>query len=88
MGLMFEAAKAQDETYVGLAGAAAGPVVLLRLAVLARKPLYAFCDRFARLHARSFAERVEQETSYLGSSLEQLSFALTHQRICAFFPFS
>ena len=56
MGLMLEAAKAQGERYIGLTGAAVRPVVLLRLAVLAREPHYTFCDKFARLHARSFIE--------------------------------
>ena len=41
---MFEAAKAQGETYIGLVGAGMGPVVLIGLAVLARELLYAFCD--------------------------------------------
>ena len=57
VALMFEAAKAHGEMYVGLASAGVGPVVLIWLAVLAREHLYAFCDdKFARLHACSFTE--------------------------------
>ena len=54
VGLMFEAVEAPGETYIGSAGSAVAPVVLAGLEVLARKPLYAFCNWSPHLHTRSF----------------------------------